>query len=520
MWLVLATDGRIISPFMRRIGYDKISMGHMLFLCVIIEDIPQIILTFLIDDCFEEDANLSNIAICNLMASLYDTLIKVAESYDERLDIVETGDWLKESFWAHKDTVTSLIEIPLPASVQDDHEISNSHHTQLQAQAKDQSRPHLNRQQTLSSFVIDTALLHIAPMQVPRLRFITTSLDKTVRLWDTGASIAGHRRDKCIRTFRGHLNGVTCIALLGNSQSLPDSRSKDSQYQAGKVDLTTFFVTGCDDGYAKMWNLHGDCIRSYYLPPRNNKENGVTCITALGELSTFACGYKDGTAKYWGAWSGVCIGVYSGHTAKVTSICSMMDNSSFLTGSMDGTVKVWKSTLATEALLMADSACSNMPLSIHTTHEESVCKQSFESPLLSSVLSMVCMKRANVFCSGSADGCARLWSIDSGICLRAFFGHEGPVTALAIINDLTLLTGSGDKTIMAWDALTGVCLRTFSDHSGAVTSIVVAQDNRTFITTSVDKTVKIWVVTSVMPVMQSSLSLDPLLEASGGVCHS
>ena len=94
------------------------------------------------------------------------------------------------------------------------------------------------------------------------------------------------------------------------------------------------------------------------------------------------------------------------------------------------------------------------------------------------------------------------------------------MTALAIINDLTLLTGSGDKTIMAWDALTGVCLRTFSDHSGAVTSIVVAQDNRTFITTSVDKTVKIWVVTSVMPVMQSSLSLDPLLEASGGVCHS
>ena len=520
MWLVLATDGRIISPFMRRIGYDKISMGHMLFLCVLTEDIPQIVLTFLIDDCFEEDANLSNVAICNLMASLYDMLIKIAESYDERHDVVETGDWLKGSFRAHKDTVTSLVEIPLPPPVQYDHEISKSHHIPLQSQANGQSRPHLNRQQTQSSFIVEAALLHIAPMQVPRLRFITTSLDKTIRLWDTAPSHAGHRRDKCIRTFRGHLNGVTCIAFLGNSQHLPDSWNKNTHYQAEKVDQTTFFVTGCNDGYAKMWNLHGDCIRSYYLPPRNVKENGVTCITALGELSTFACGYKDGTAKYWGAWSGICIAVYSGHSTKVTSICSMMDSHSFLTGSMDGTVKVWNSKLATESLLVADSACFNMPLSTQNIHEESVCKQSFENPLHSSVLSMVCMKRSNVFCSGSADGCARLWSIDSGKCLHTFVGHSGPVTAMAIIDDVTLLTGSGDKTIMAWDALTGVCLRTFSDHSGAVTSIMVAHDNRTFITTSVDKTVKIWVVTSVMPAMQSTISLDPLLEASGGVCHS
>jgi hypothetical protein len=35
-------------------GHDSLSMGYMLLLCVFVEDIPQVFLTFLVDDYFEE----------------------------------------------------------------------------------------------------------------------------------------------------------------------------------------------------------------------------------------------------------------------------------------------------------------------------------------------------------------------------------------------------------------------------------------------------------------------------------
>jgi accessory gene regulator protein AgrB len=95
-WLTLATDGAVASPLLRLLGCDKISMGYVLFLCVIIEDIPQVVLTFLVEDYFEENGDFNNYALVNVIASLYDTLIKLAEAFDERADVVETGIWCKE----------------------------------------------------------------------------------------------------------------------------------------------------------------------------------------------------------------------------------------------------------------------------------------------------------------------------------------------------------------------------------------------------------------------------------------
>jgi hypothetical protein len=37
MWFILASDGAIITPLLRILGIDKISMGLTLFLCVIVE---------------------------------------------------------------------------------------------------------------------------------------------------------------------------------------------------------------------------------------------------------------------------------------------------------------------------------------------------------------------------------------------------------------------------------------------------------------------------------------------------
>ena len=49
----------------------------------------------------------------NVVASLYDTLIKLAEAFDDRRDIVETGMYCKESLWAHRANITCIIPLLL-----------------------------------------------------------------------------------------------------------------------------------------------------------------------------------------------------------------------------------------------------------------------------------------------------------------------------------------------------------------------------------------------------------------------
>ena len=84
LWVILATDGAIASPVLRFLGYDKLSLGHMLLACVLLEDIPQVLLTFYIEDYFDADQEFTNYAIMNVVVSLYDTLIKLAEAFDQR----------------------------------------------------------------------------------------------------------------------------------------------------------------------------------------------------------------------------------------------------------------------------------------------------------------------------------------------------------------------------------------------------------------------------------------------------
>ena len=84
LWLVLATDGAVATPFLKALGYDKLSLGHLLLGSVVFEDLPQIVLTFFIEDYFEEDKVFNNYAVMNVVVSLYDILIKLAEAYDQR----------------------------------------------------------------------------------------------------------------------------------------------------------------------------------------------------------------------------------------------------------------------------------------------------------------------------------------------------------------------------------------------------------------------------------------------------
>jgi hypothetical protein len=56
-----------------------------------INDTLQVILTFLVDDYFEEEGTFNNNMLVNIVGSLYATLIKLVEAFNEWFDVVEMG---------------------------------------------------------------------------------------------------------------------------------------------------------------------------------------------------------------------------------------------------------------------------------------------------------------------------------------------------------------------------------------------------------------------------------------------
>lgn len=540
MWMIVASDGRILTPGLRLLGIDNLSMGFILFICVLVEDIPQVILTFLVEDYFEDGMYFSSSAICNLMTSVYDSVIKMAEAFDERGDIVETGVWCKRSIWAHYNVVTAVQTLPFQRKIPTSSQRGSVSHSYDSAE----NPPALHLPEPPQQLFQDS-LIPVPQTVLPRLRFLTSSLDKTVRLWDTDTP-QQQQRDKSIHTYRGHTEGVTCICLLGRliNPGLGDADNPNSVPSEEDDDHNTYFLSGCRNGTTKLWTVNGDFIRSFYLALDTG--NSVNSIANVKEGETFICGHRDGSARLWEAWSGVCMARYLGHSGPIYCVCSLRDNHSFVSGSEDETLRLWDTNSAMQAFRAYDTVhdvvveatlreqqdleqqvasivkspwgrakmAASRYISEQALHEERVCVRTFLSHS-APVLCVASLQHGVTLVSGSADFTARVWSIETGRCLRVF-SHPDRVSAITVIDSATLLTGCHDKTVRVWDALAGTCLRNFTGHEDYITSICMAGGDF-FVTASADQTAKVWVLTTVP---DPHMMLDNFLELQDGqVCR-
>src|SRR5437764_755378 len=82
-------------------------------------------------------------------------------------------------------------------------------------------------------------------------------------------------------------------------------------------------------------------------------------------------------------------------------------------------------------------------------------------------------------------------------CLQTLEGHSSTVLSVAFSHDSTrLASASVDKTSKIWDVSSGECLQTLEGHSDSVRSVAFSHDSTRLASASDDKTVKIWDVSS------------------------
>ena len=84
-------------------------------------------------------------------------------------------------------------------------------------------------------------------------------------------------------------------------------------------------------------------------------------------------------------------------------------------------------------------------------------------------------------------------AVDGPIGRLALYGHTGLVFSVDMSNDMnTIISSSQDKTIKVWDAHTGDLLKTINDHNSIVYCVEFSPNGEQFASCSADSTIKIW----------------------------
>ena len=99
------------------------------------------------------------------------------------------------------------------------------------------------------------------------------------------------------------------------------------------------------------------------------------------------------------------------------------------------------------------------------------------------------------FLSTSYDRYIKLWDTETGECINRFtsnkVGHCVRFNPDEDKQDL-FVVGTADKKIVCWDIRSNEIVQEYDRHLGAVNTITFVDDNRRFVTTSDDKSMRVW----------------------------
>lgn len=162
---------------------------------------------------------------------------------------------------------------------------------------------------------------------------------------------------------------------------------------------------------------------------------------------------------------------YTGHTKAVTKINWLPRSAHlFLSASMDGKVKLWE------------------------VYKQRRCIMTFMGHR-SAVRDICFNKSGDRFISAGYDKTIKLWDTETGQCIKKF--NTRSVAYCIKFNpdeekSHTFLSGMQNKKILCWDSRTAAICQEYDRHLGAINTITFVDNNRRFVSTSDDKSIRVW----------------------------
>ncbi|KAL1464782.1 hypothetical protein WDU94_004400 [Cyamophila willieti] len=99
------------------------------------------------------------------------------------------------------------------------------------------------------------------------------------------------------------------------------------------------------------------------------------------------------------------------------------------------------------------------------------------------------------FISAAYDRYLKLWDTETGECTARFTSRKVPYCVKFHPDEdkqHLFVAGTSDKKIICWDTRSGEIVQEYDRHLGAVNSITFVDENRRFVTTSDDKSLRVW----------------------------
>ncbi|XP_053316020.1 pre-mRNA-processing factor 17 [Spea bombifrons] len=165
------------------------------------------------------------------------------------------------------------------------------------------------------------------------------------------------------------------------------------------------------------------------------------------------------------------IHVWSGHTKGVSAVRLFPHSGHLLLScSMDSKIKLWE------------------------VYKERRCLRTFIGH--SKAVRDICFNNAGTqFLSAAYDRYLKLWDSETGQCISRFTNRKVPYCVKFNPDEdkqSLFVAGMSDKKIVQWDVRSGEIVQEYDRHLGAVNTITFVDENRRFVSTSDDKSLRVW----------------------------
>lgn len=191
------------------------------------------------------------------------------------------------------------------------------------------------------------------------------------------------------------------------------------------------------------------------------------------------------------------IHTYTGHTKSVTGMRLFpVSGHLLLSCSMDTKIKLWE--------------CYHERRCIMTFHGH---KQAVRD---------ICFnRRGDRFLSSGYDKTIKLWDTETGQCVKKFNSRKAAYSIKFNTSDDShshlFISGMSDKKILCWDTRTGKVVQEYDRHLGAVNTVTFVDNGRKFVSTSDDKSLRVWewdIPVDVKYIAEPSMHSIPAVTAS------
>jgi WD40 repeat protein len=314
---------------------------------------------------------------------------------------------------------------------------------------------------------------------------ISGSKDRTLRLWDTHTG-------ECLQIFHGHQDYIW-IAYFLPSNSLIVS-----------IDMS---------GFIKFWWLQ----RSQPMfSMRNVSKSMVWQVNVDAARARMVTSGSDGV-RIQSLWLGQTREINVPEGKQIHRVVFSPDGKYLWGASFDFDVYCWD--LQTDEIVHTLVGHRSRPYNIAFTPDgQRVVTTSLDSVRVWSIRTGICLRAMypdyRSYCSSlhrdgeilaiaSDNGIVELWNIDRSECLSTFSGHPLRFLATSFVETLPhriILAGRDDGKILSWQSKEldsqPLPYLEYIGHTSLVRSIDISRDNRRFVSCSHDLTVRLWDIQS------------------------